>query len=497
MHQDSLVGTRSLQILDLHNNHLSFVDMEQAHQDMGKKSPFEHVEQLRVLNLRNNSVFNILADWQTSNLRLEELDLSYNNITYLNHVDLDYLSEYITVNLSHNAIGEINYSEIDLAILEQIKPVKDKQNIILNNNPLRCNCQSYYFIKLLQSEVYSRKLKITADDLQCAFPPNLAGQSAKELHLKDLVCPLDSPNTKDKRCPANCSCLVRQHDSVLMLNCSNAGLTEIPVLPHTNGIQSIELYIENNNISSLSRDNMSLSQSNISEIHARNNSIRKIYPENLPRTLQMLDVSHNKLSFLNESVLHRINATKSLQTLYLAQNPWECACEAKGFLSFVRSNYMKIVDNGLMKCANGALLGKVGDQCSNHQKIYIAIGILIAMLGLFLGAIAALYYKYQQEIKVWLFAHNLCMWFVTEEELDKDKKYDAFVSFSHEDEDFVTEHLQPELEGGPHPFKLCLHFRDWVVGEFIPHQVSILFFPFVPVVYRIIPFFERQHKRKI
>ncbi|RZB41667.1 TIR domain containing protein [Asbolus verrucosus] len=71
-----------------------------------------------------------------------------------------------------------------------------------------------------------------------------------------------------------------------------------------------------------------------------------------------------------------------------------------------------------------------------------------------------------------LFTKNLCMWWVTEEDLDKDKIYDVFVSYSHKDEDFVTQKLIPWLEGGPHPYKLCLHYRNWIPGEFIATQVT-------------------------
>ncbi|XP_067208373.1 protein toll-like [Linepithema humile] len=108
----------------------------------------------------------------------------------------------------------------------------------------------------------------------------------------------------------------------------------------------------------------------------------------------------------------------------------------------------------------------------SNITVIISISAAIALIALIIGLIFGLYYKYQTHIKVWLFAHQWCLFFVTEEELDNNKLYDAFVSFSHKDHDFIVDELISKLESGPTPFKLCLHYRDWLAGEWIPDNIA-------------------------
>jgi protein toll len=59
------------------------------------------------------------------------------------------------------------------------------------------------------------------------------------------------------------------------------------------------------------------------------------------------------------------------------------------------------------------------------------------------------------------------MWWVSKnEEEEEERDYDAFISYSHLDEDFVINELVPQLErptSGQPDFRLCLHYRDWYV----------------------------------
>lgn len=58
---------------------------------------------------------------------------------------------------------------------------------------------------------------------------------------------------------------------------------------------------------------------------------------------------------------------------------------------------------------------------------------------------------------------------VTNVEMDE-KEFDAFISYSHEDEYYVCE-LTRQLEQPPDPFKICLHSRNWLPGELIIKQI--------------------------
>lgn len=135
---------------------------------------------------------------------------------------------------------------------------------------------------------------------------------------------------------------------------------------------------------------------------------------------------------------------------------------------------IKLLEN--VTCENGVKILSIVLQelCSIKPKIVDIVSITVAALGFLLllfGIFIALYSRFQKEIQVWLYAHNCCLGFITQEEMDQDKVYDAFVSYSHQDEDFVADHLVPGLESGSYKYKLCLHQRDWIAGEFIPTQI--------------------------
>lgn len=196
------------------------------------------------------------------------------------------------------------------------------------------------------------------------------------------------------------------------------------------------------------------------------NQIERIGLENIPEKLSSLNLKNNHIKEIGLDVLKKLNENPEFHELYLSGKHWKCDCENSKLISFIHT-FIKVKDLNEFQCPISEAL------CS--METYLAVVISIAALGfsVLISVILAVYY--QQEIKAWLFAHNACLWWVNEEVLDKDKTYDAFISYSHKDEDFVENQLIPQLESGPHPFKLCVHVRDWRGGDLIPEQVIFIF----------------------
>jgi protein toll len=107
-----------------------------------------------------------------------------------------------------------------------------------------------------------------------------------------------------------------------------------------------------------------------------------------------------------------------------------------------------------------------------ERQLIVATASVLGVLAVAVLILGALYYSYERELKLYLFAKGWCIRWVQEEEMDRDKKFDAFVSYCNTDERFVFDNIVRVLENEKYGFRLCVHSRDWVVGEWIPAQIA-------------------------
>ncbi|XP_076649811.1 toll like receptor [Halictus rubicundus] len=471
----SFKSLENLKIAKFSNNLLTFNNSLSAyHDEFGKKSPFHHCLSLEELYLDKNNISEIFGDWIIISLKLKILDLKYNQIPYISTQDLQFTSNEIRVDLRHNNIIHINLRSAEIVAKSQTN--KRSVVILVEDNPIACDCNLFDFLRYLEGNMHpyvQNYFHIIPGNLKCQSPEGSMNISVSDLKSESLKCIVTSP------CPKGCTCWQKPFKpfmATFLIDCSYRNLTSIPRNIQCLPLHKLELNLEGNKLTQLvPLTDLGLSNISMSKLLLSDTNISSVPLDVLPSDVEVLELHNNNINKLDSDVLQFMSNSTKLSRITLHKNPWTCDCDTRDLLNFIQTEIPRISVSSLITCKDttiSMLKMTATDFCPPATAMIVGISLTVAVVGLLIGILAALYYRYQQEIKVWLYAHQLCLWFVTEDELDKDKLYDAFISYSHKDEEFVINELVSKLESGPRPFKLCIHFRDWLAGEWIPNQIA-------------------------
>lgn len=429
----------------------------------GFGSPLGECVKAKELILHHNNITEAIEIHSLISLTL--LDLSYNDITKV-PIDLYASGVDIVVNFTHNKIKTVgNFIEAKYIVkwnLEENQSPLGQAVIDVNDNPISCDCANYELIKYnnLEYPNLTQAIDIKQENLYC---PNSHSLKIEDIKPWNIYCSTDS-------CSDICSCSYQPYYKAVMVDCSYRNLTQYPDfnlnLITSDTYQQTVLNLTGNQLTAGPRDDVNYQ--NVTRLDLSRNRINNI--SWIPPKIKELNLQGNKLTVLDHEIVDVLNKTSSIEKLILKDNPWVCDCKLFDLQKYLMQNYKKVQTADVFCHNTNTLLEKTFDLCKTSRYLTIMLPIALSMLLAF-AVMAAIYYRYQTEIKIYLYAKNLCLWFVTEEELDKDKTYDVFVSYSQEDEKFVVEHLVPELESGEHPFKVCIHIRDWIPGDMIAEQI--------------------------
>ncbi|NWH70077.1 TLR22 protein, partial [Piaya cayana] len=186
-----------------------------------------------------------------------------------------------------------------------------------------------------------------------------------------------------------------------------------------------------------------------------------------------MTISRNKLnSFSREE----FESFKKMELLDASDNNFICSCD---FLSFIhheaRIEQMLvgwpdkyICDSPL--AVRGAQVGAVHLSLMECHRT-LMVSLMCALVFLVILILVAIGYKYHA---VW-YLRMTWAWLQAKRKpkraLAKDICYDAFVSYSENDSDWVENIMVRELEQACPPFRLCLHKRDFVPGKWIVDNI--------------------------
>ncbi|XP_050360003.1 protein toll-like isoform X2 [Nymphalis io] len=405
-------------------------------------SPFRHLALLRRLDLSRNRVALVCDDWLRM-FNLVELDLSYNNFASLTDVDMDF-STNVTVDFRHNNIQHFQ-PNVDI-------PNTAVPTFLMDYNPFRCDCKLYDFIRNYKS---GRKMNIKINKSQCSRPTALEGVKLTDLKPEVLTCEVDcstgyfiTRTNRPTNSSANCdSCTIRPDKSRLEMSCN--GLPDVypPLPPGTNST-----YIKLKRVTDIPMLPQRVTTIDLSSL-------------SLSRPPTATSVELNLTD--NELTAAPIDLLERNCTLHLKDNPFDCSCEEKSNVVVLNMYKARIPDYEFVTCSNKVLVRNIVVEQLCAARDATVVGCSLAVGGLLLAVCTAIAYRYSTEIRILLRKYGLYCAKETDGEL-----YDAFVSFAHQDEDFVMKRLLPKLESGRPALRLCVHSRDWVVGDWIPAQIA-------------------------
>ncbi|CAO1397580.1 unnamed protein product, partial [Diamesa tonsa] len=468
---NSFKNLKNLQEIYLEGNQLS---------DNKMYNLFDNLTELRFIDLSYNNLnqFNIskIILFQ----KLIKLDLSHNNFSnsiFTNWTIFSTIQRF-EIDFSHNKLTKFNvedfYLQLKLPYIRRRSSPKIKFNV--DENPIICDCNALELVQFIKKErrdfeIYSY-FEIDSTHLKCKTPNNLHDRYLRSLSITELFCDIK------KDCPKECKCK-RATDNTLIFNCSSSQLQELPTLSKfddqnssnvklyaaNNQIHLIQLHSIPNNLTILDLRNNSLQTleynvikrfESIEKLYLTNNQIHSIQLHSIPDNLTILDLRNNSLQTLTKNVIKRF---ESINKLYLSMNPWTCDCNSEELVNFFHSYRSKIVDADAMMCSDHEAFKSL-----EPTKLCIQLSQIIIVFLMVTSLLTTVFVLYKKQIKIWLYAHNCCLWWVSEEEADKDMIYDAFFIFSHHDDNFVTDTIIDLEEKG---FKCCVHHRDWAAGEMI------------------------------
>ncbi|KAF1613654.1 UNVERIFIED_CONTAM: Toll-like receptor 2 type-2, partial [Eudyptes pachyrhynchus] len=211
----------------------------------------------------------------------------------------------------------------------------------------------------------------------------------------------------------------------------------------------------------------------LKELYLAKNQLKTLPDAARIPNLVAMSVRRNKLNSFSRE---KFESFKKLELLDASDNNFICSCE---FLSFIHHQAgiaqvlvgwpdKYVCDSPL--AVRGVHVGAVHLSLMECHK-FLVVSLICALVFLVILILVAVGYKYHA---VW-YLRMTWAWLQAKRKPKrappKDICYDAFVSYSENDSDWVENIMVRELEQACPPFRLCLHKRDFVPGKWIVDNI--------------------------
>lgn len=200
---------------------------------------------------------------------------------------------------------------------------------------------------------------------------------------------------------------------------------------------------------------------NLRDLNISNNRLKTLDSMTfLPlQALTVLDFSNNQLTFLTHTALKSL--IDRLIYLDLSHNMFDCSCTHLSFFEWVKKQKQLLQNIERMVCSSPVNMKNVSVLNFDLSNCQLSITLVAVSASMALVAVLIMFliYKYYFHLYYAVVLLSGC-----KHSSERGDTYDAFVIHSSKDVDWVKEELVKTIEEGVPPFRLCIHYRDFVPG---------------------------------
>ncbi|XP_039453834.1 protein toll-like [Culex pipiens pallens] len=279
----------------------------------------------------------------------------------------------------------------------------------------------------------------------------------------------NATNYWSELCPKECrSCRIDQTRRNLTIDCSNSLLEEVPLISREISLNSssVTLDVRNNSIRVIPAVEDNPGFGLINKLLLDGNEIDALNVASLHANLSFVSMTYNKLHQLEDTFVDHALKIKTLREIVLINNSWPCECHLAKQMVRLGTKFKQF---RVPTCTSGQRLIDLNRSCITKVMFLMVLGSVLFTLTI---TFSALYIRHRHSIKVRLFSLQICLGFVSHEEPDAALlPFDAFISYSHRNDQFIVNELIPTLEKAPHSYKLCsILTQNFIPGDPIPTE---------------------------
>ncbi|XP_067841295.1 toll-like receptor 5 [Heptranchias perlo] len=442
-----------------------------------KPRVFSHLSSLLILTLSMNKINQIEKNAFFGLDSLQQLNLSYNLLGTIYSSTFEGLRDVSFIDLQHNHIGVIqnnafhglnqlrtlNLRDNSLSVISGLHPLPRLAYFLVGHNRLA----TVYGLKPVSNGTFFDFSSNAFTNLK-VFYEIMQLPAVEHLLLRDNRVSTCSAAPTDAISKDNQLIHLDLSSNFLQLMWSSKRCREV----FHNLTKLTVLLLDHNYLMELPQD-VFKGLDSLKRLNLSSNSLSQLSPGLFPSTLEILDLSKNRLVSPSPQVFSFVSH------LDLRQNQYICDCSLRGFIEWLNDTEVDLVEPlAEIYCAfpeklQGTpllLLNTDGcDEDDNVQPIQLALFVFFTTFLLIMITSVLLYNHYRGLFFIWY--RRTTNRILNDQKADlegKDYKFDAYMCFSSKDIDWVKisllQYLDSQLDE-KNRFQLCFEDRDFIPGE--------------------------------